>query len=165
MGGFEGFRDLLCDRQCFVDGNCSASDALGEVIALDQFHDEGVCPGGFLKPVNRRDVRMIQGRERLCFAFKACDAIGIRGERVGQNLDRDLAIERSVRRTIDLAHAPFTDGRADLVDAEAGTGSKSQTVGLYGRGSGRIVVETTAGSSNSACDCMKLQTFFAAAVR
>ena len=74
----------------------------------------------------RGDVRMIQRRERLRFALEARQAIGIVRERIGQNLDRDLATERRVRRAIDLAHPAFADRRDDFVDAEAGAGSERQ---------------------------------------
>ena len=66
-------------------------------------------PAGFLEPVDRGDVRMIQRRERLRFALEPRQALGISGERVGQDLDRDLAAERRVRRAIDLPHPAFAD--------------------------------------------------------
>ena len=37
---FEGFSDLLCDGQGLVQWNGSARDALREILAVDQFHDE-----------------------------------------------------------------------------------------------------------------------------
>ena len=59
---------------------------------------------------------------------------GIAGERVGQDLQRDVAIELRVAGPIHLPHAAFADLRGDFVDAEAGAGSEGQTCGLYGRG-------------------------------
>ena len=48
-------------------------------------------PPDFFEPVDRGDVRMIQRRERLRLAFEPRQAFGVRGERVRQDLDRDLA--------------------------------------------------------------------------
>ena len=39
---------------------------------------------------------MIQGRERLGLALEARESVGILGEAVRKNLDRDLASERRV---------------------------------------------------------------------
>ena len=72
---------------------------------------------------------MIQRRERLRFALEPRQALGVSGERVRQDLDRDLAIQLRVRRPIHLPHAAFADLRGDFVDAEAGAGSEGQTAG------------------------------------
>jgi hypothetical protein len=76
---------------------------------------------------------MIQRRERLRLTFEPHQAFGVRCERVRQDLDRDLAAQRRIRRPIHLAHAAFADGRGDLVDAEARAGSEGKVAGLYGR--------------------------------
>ena len=75
---------------------------------------------------------MIQRGERLRFALETRQAIRVRGERVRQHLDRDLAAEAGVGGAVHLAHAAFADLRGDFVDAEAGAGSEGQTAGLYG---------------------------------
>ena len=63
---------------------------------------------------------MIERREDLRFALEAREAVGIEGEELGQNLERDVAIELRVARAIDLAHSARADGREDFVRAEAG---------------------------------------------
>ena len=60
---------------------------------------------GFFEAVDGGDVRMVQRREHLRFAAEPREPIGIVGERVGQDLDRDVAIQLRVARAIDLAHA------------------------------------------------------------
>ena len=62
---------------------------------------------------------MIERRERLRFARETREAIGVERERLGQHLDRDVAIELRVRRAIDLAHAARADGGDDFVGSEA----------------------------------------------
>ena len=65
---------------------------------------------------------MVQRGERLRFALEARQPLGIGGEAVRQDLDRDVAIELRVARAIDLAHAAGANDRDDLVGAEAGAG-------------------------------------------
>src|SRR5437016_4281136 len=72
-----------------------------------------------LEPVDRRDVRMIQRRERLGLALKARESIGGACEGLWQDLDRDITIELGVARPVYLAHSAFADLRGDFVDAEA----------------------------------------------
>jgi hypothetical protein len=58
--GFQRLGDLSRDRQCLVERNRTACDALRQILALDEFHHEGVRSTGFLEAVDRRDVRMIE---------------------------------------------------------------------------------------------------------
>jgi hypothetical protein len=46
-----------------------------------------------LQTVDGGDVRMLQRGEGLRFALEARDPFGISRERLGQHLDRDIAIE------------------------------------------------------------------------
>jgi hypothetical protein len=81
-------------------------------------------------------VGMIQRRERFRLAFESGQAIGVRGERVGQDLYRHLADSRRIRRPVDLPHPPFADRRGDFVDAEARAGCQGQDFArLYGTAS------------------------------
>jgi hypothetical protein len=65
---------------------------------------------------------MIQRRERLRLAREPGEAFGVERERLGENLDGDLAIEPGVGRAIDLAHAAGAERGLDLVGAEASAG-------------------------------------------
>ena len=69
---------------------------------------------------------MIQRREGLRFALEPREAFGIGGERVRQDLDRDLTTQRRVRRSVHLPHAALADRRDDFVDAEARAGGQGQ---------------------------------------
>src|SRR4051794_27168119 len=126
---FECVRDLLRHRQRLVDRNRAARDALRQIVALNEFHDEGGEVWSLFEAVDRGDVRMIEGREDFGFPLKAREAIRIACNRGGQHLDRHRTFEIAVGRAIDLAHAASTDLRDDFVDAEAGAGSQSQTAG------------------------------------
>ena len=65
MRGFEGFSDLLGERQGLVELNHPTLDAPREILAVDEFHDEGADVAG-----------VIQGRQRLRFAREARQATG-----------------------------------------------------------------------------------------
>ena len=70
---FEGFRDLLRDRQRLVDRDGAARQALRKIFALDEFHHEGRDAVGVFQAVNGRDVRMIQRGEDFRFALESGD--------------------------------------------------------------------------------------------
>jgi hypothetical protein len=133
MGRFERFRDLLRDRECFVEGDRAARNPLREVLALDEFHHERGDASTLLEAVDGGDVRIVQGREHFRFALKTREPIVVRCQCRRQDLDRDLALQFRVGRPKHLAHSPFTDLGRDVVDAEARSGSYRQCCReLYG---------------------------------
>ena len=69
---------------------------------------------------------MVQRREHLGFALEARQPIRRRARSLGQDLDRDVAIQLRVARPEDLAHAAFADAGDNFVDTETGTGGKRQ---------------------------------------
>ena len=105
---------------------------------------------GFLEAVNRRDVGMIQRRQRLRLALEPRHAFGISGECVGQDLDRDLATEVRVCRPIHLAHPALAKGGSDFVDAEAGAWGKCH-----------VDVSIRAGASTGRCQLLPDTIVFA----
>ena len=52
MRGFERLGNLLGDGQRLVDGNGSSRDALGEIVTLDEFHDERSHAAGFFQAMD-----------------------------------------------------------------------------------------------------------------
>ena len=63
---------------------------------------------------------MVQRGEDLGFALEPGQPIGIERESVGQNLERDVAVQTGVARAVDLAHAACADCGENLVTAESG---------------------------------------------
>ena len=112
------------DGQRFVERNRPAADALRQRRAFDQFHHQRADWAGFFQAVDGRDVRMIERRQELGFALEAGHALGIAGEGLGQDLQRDVAIEASVAGAVDFAHAAGAEERDDLVGADLGAGAK-----------------------------------------
>ena len=129
---FEGFRDLLRDRQRVGERHGAASDPLREFLALDQFHDDE-CRSAPVRPVPRvlplqpidvRDVRMVQRREQFGFPLESHEAIGVAGHRGGQHFDRDLTLQAGVGGAVNLSHAADPEGGHDRVRAEASAGGQ-----------------------------------------
>ena len=76
--------------------------------ALGRFDSVDLCNG-----------RMVQRRERLGFAFEACDALDVVGEHVGKNFDGDVAAEARITGPVHLAHSTRADGRDHFVRPKA----------------------------------------------
>ena len=82
------FGDLLRNRQRLIHRNRTTRDALRQILAFDQFHDRGGDVRSLLEALDRRDVRMVEGREDFGFPVKAREAIRIDSEGGGQHLER-----------------------------------------------------------------------------
>ena len=77
-----------------------------------------------------RDVRVVERREDLRFALEAREAIGIGGERVGQDLERDVAIQLRVARAIHLAHAAGAEQRNHFIGTDTSAVGKGHENGV-----------------------------------
>src|SRR4030095_8348459 len=112
---------------CFAMSSASATgiaprDALCEVLALNEFHHERADAVGFFETVDVGDVQMVQRGQGLGLALKPRNPLGVAGERRGQDLDRDGAIQLRVPRAVDFTHAAGSERRQDFVRAEACAG-------------------------------------------
>ena len=94
-------RELLCER-----------------AALDELENQEANAVSFLEAVDRADVGMVQRREHPRFALEARESIGMPGERRRQNLDRDIAPELRVVRTVHFAHAARAEQRVQAIPAD-----------------------------------------------
>ncbi len=123
VGGGEGIGDLPRQSQRFRDWNRAMADPRREIFAVDQLHGDE-RPGAFASGVvDVGDVRVIQGGERPGFTGEAHDAVGVGGEGVGQDLQRDVTIELGVAGPVDLAHPAGSDRSHDLVLSDPRSGS------------------------------------------
>jgi hypothetical protein len=125
MRRFERLGNLPRDRQGLVERDRSLGDPIGQRRAFHQFKHQRAYAVGVFQAVDAANVRMTQRGQRLCFALEACDPLGIRNEQLGQDLDRDFAIELSVSGAIDLAHPARAEQSDDLVGAEVGARGES----------------------------------------
>jgi hypothetical protein len=111
---------------CLAIGSASACDARGQVLAVDELHDERGSEDGLFQAVDLRDVRVIERCERLRFALESRQPLRIVCERFGEDLQRDVAIELRVPRAIHLAHTTRAERGDDFVGTEARTWREGQ---------------------------------------
>ena len=97
---------------------------IGQRLAFQVLHHEERRAVVLADVVERADVRMIELRDRARFAVEPLAELRVGGEALGQDLDRDGAIEARVARLVDLAHAARADRRRDFVRAEASAGGQ-----------------------------------------
>ena len=115
VGGLQGLGDLPRDRQGVLERNGRDGDPVGESWPLDQLHHQHLDALDVLEPVDGRDVRMIQRGEHFRFALEPRQALRIVREGIGQEFDRDRAIELCVARAVDLSHSAFAQLGHDLI--------------------------------------------------
>jgi hypothetical protein len=77
-----------------------------------ELHREKRNAAVFLDRVDRDDVRMVDGSDRLCLALEALTPLGVRGRQLGKELQRHLAMQPGVFGDEDLSHAALPE-RAD----------------------------------------------------
>src|SRR5207237_367637 len=116
VGGFQGFGNLAGYAESFVERDGAGGDALVEGLAGNEFHHQGF----FLDAVNDRDVWMVERSENLGFANEPREVVGIIGQGVGEEFDRDVAIQLGIGGAVHRAHAAFSELRCDLVVANGG---------------------------------------------
>jgi hypothetical protein len=68
--GLERLGDLPGDGEGLVEGERPALQPLGEVLALDELHDEGADAARLLEAVDRGDVRVLQLGQDLRLALE-----------------------------------------------------------------------------------------------
>ena len=68
---------------------------------------------------------MVQRRRGTRFLLEAAQAVGIGGERLGQDLDGNFAVQPRVVRAIHFAHAACAKRRTNFVLPENRSGSQS----------------------------------------
>ena len=73
---------------------------------------------------------MIERGQDLRFALEAREPLGIRRKRVGQDLQRDVALQAGVARAVDLTHAAGAKDCADLIDSEARARSHARPIDM-----------------------------------
>ena len=109
----------ICRAMGFVERYRAFGDAVLKRRAFDQFQHERPHITALFQPVDLRDVGVVQGGKDFGFPLKASQAFFIFGERIGEDLQGHVPIERRIGRPIDDAHPAFTQTARDLEDAEA----------------------------------------------
>src|SRR2546427_6570451 len=81
------------------------TDHRSQRLTLDQLHDDEMSRLRFANLVDGDDVRMIEGGGGTGFPGEALDDGWIVRVAIGQNLQRDIAVEPQVVGAVDFAHA------------------------------------------------------------
>ena len=95
---------------------------------LDELEDQTASAVSVHHAINGANMRMIEGRQQSRLSLEPCEPLRIGGEIPWQDLDRDVAAQRRIRRTINLPHSSFADRRMDFVDAKTGAGTRVKCV-------------------------------------
>ena len=102
---FQRLGDLPRDRQRLLNRHGAADDPLGERLTGRELHHQELPAAGFFEAVNRGDAGMVQRRQHARFALESCQALGVLGEGLGKDLDRDAPAQPRIRGLIHLTHA------------------------------------------------------------
>ena len=144
--GGEAERGLVDDLRGRADGDLVfALEQGAERLAFDKLHDEERLALVFADVVDLDDVRIIQCRHAARFAQEAfLHALVVR-QRIRQDLDGDIAVERGLVSLVDHAHAATTQFGNDVVV------SQSRFHGVSGApGASCNTVESNASTANAA---------------
>ena len=134
VGRLQRLGDLLRNRQRLVRWDRPLRDPVGERRPLHQLQHQRPRPLGLLDTVDGGDVGMVEAGEDPRLPLEPGEAIRVRREGVGQDLQRDLAVELGVGGLPDLAHAALTEEGRDVVvpelvtDAQRHAWSRSRNV-------------------------------------
>jgi len=118
--------------------------------SLDQLQHQRPRAVGFLDAVDGGDVRVVEAGEDLRFPLEPREPIRVSREGVGQDLQRDLAVELRVGGLPDLSHAALAQEGGDVVVPEAGAGSEGH--GLLGP-DGPFYARTATGFNGALSEC------------
>ena len=116
--GGQAVGDLRRQLEQTLEWNGPARQLVPERLPIDELcHDirDRVVDGGV---EDGDDVGMVQGAGGPSLRHKTMDAVGIGLRTAMKDLQRDVALETRVPRSIHLASAARTDERHDLVGAE-----------------------------------------------
>src|SRR5262249_56794518 len=81
----------------------------------------------FFDAIDVSDIGMVERSQHLRLTLKTNHAAGIASERFGKHLQRHIALQLHVTRTIDLTHAAGADRRGDFIRAEMGSDADGQS--------------------------------------
>src|SRR5262245_15814317 len=109
VSSFEGFTDVPANMENLFNRNRTTLNALSESLAFDQLEHEKSCTFRFLEIVDRSDIGVVQGCENFGLSLKPAHPICVARELIGQDFDRNVALQFRIARTIHLTHSALTE--------------------------------------------------------
>jgi hypothetical protein len=122
VSGRQPFGDLHGDLDRLTGGHRPVREPRTQRLAFEQFHHRVRRVALAPEVVDGEDVRMRERRHRLGLPLEPRERGRVSSECLGQDLDRDVAIQLRVAGPIHLAHAACPERREDFVGAQAGAG-------------------------------------------
>ena len=116
VGGRQRREDLRADvgRPAGIESPAKR-DLLLQADAVDVLHrDEGAVAEG-AEVVDHDDVRMVEAGRDLGFALEALDELGIAGQVLAQDLERDGPVQAGIARAEHVRRAASSDPVEQLV--------------------------------------------------
>jgi hypothetical protein len=101
-----------------VDGLAHGAGPVAQRRAVDQLRHHEVEALLEAHVVERDDVGVRQRGDRLGLGLEALAAVGVAGELLGEHLHGHVAVQPSVARAVDVAHAARPDGRNDPIRSQ-----------------------------------------------
>jgi len=100
---FEASGNLNEQRDRLAERDGISGEALGQSLSLDELHHQKRLAVGFLKAVERGDVRVIQLGQEPGFSFESIEPLLVPGECLGKHFDRNVTTELRISRPVDLS--------------------------------------------------------------
>jgi hypothetical protein len=119
FAGFKRLYNLNRDTECFISGNGPTRETFGKRFAINELHRKKVGPLGFLKAIQRGNVRMIQCCQRAGFSFEPFRTVTISDECFRQQLDRNATAQPRVTRAVHFTHPASTEQGFDFVMSQS----------------------------------------------
>ena len=115
---FERLRDLPRDRDGFRPREGPPLKRSERSDPSTSSRTRKGLPSRFLQTIYRGNMRMIQRSQKLRLAAKAREPLGVIGHLGRKNLDRNVAPELRIPRSVDFSHAAGANSFDDFVRAE-----------------------------------------------
>ena len=123
---FDGVAEGFVDWQGRVFGSGLPLQPPRQRFAFQVLHHQEVDIVLMPHVVEDADVWMFQRGDRLRLALEPLVKLGVVFQVLGQDLDRDAAVQARVAGLVDLAHAAGAERRHNLVRAEVRSGIEGQ---------------------------------------
>jgi hypothetical protein len=118
MRGGHPVGNLHCDVHQFAQRYGSAIEQLAQRFAFHQFGNDVRVFDIQVDVEDGRDVRMIQSAGCVGLMGESAPRIGVANRRAAQNLERHVAAQPCIARTIHFTHAPVAQFGDDLIGAK-----------------------------------------------
>ena len=106
---------MMISMRLLLAEDLAVGEIVGDGLALDVLHDEVVVAAGLADVDGLDDVGVVELAGGLAFLVEALDVLGVLAEALGQDLDRDDAVEAELLGLVDDGHRAGPELAEDLV--------------------------------------------------